>query len=153
MSELQIGNRGSSHVAEQWAQAGGEALRSAGVDLELFPVADVAPANSPLVERSFSDDPAVAARMTAAALRGCDHAGIACAPLHFPGLGAASQDTDQGPATVSLDAASLAKRDLSPFRAAFAEHAPAVVLSLAFYAAYDPVTPGALAPQVATNLL
>ncbi|MGH2950767.1 MAG: glycoside hydrolase family 3 N-terminal domain-containing protein, partial [Solirubrobacterales bacterium] len=70
-----------------------------------------------------------------------------------PGLGAASQDTNRGPATVSLDPASLADRDLLAFRAAFAERVPAVVLSLAFYAAYDPVTPGALADTVATGLL
>ena len=90
---------------------------------------------------------------TAAALRGCRDEGLACAPLHFPGLGAASQDTSRGPATVSLDAASLSSRDLEPFRAAFAEGAPAVVVSLAFYGAYDTITPGALAEPVATGLL
>ncbi len=86
-------------------------------------------------------------------MRGCEEAGIACAPSHFPGQGAASEDTDEGPATVSLDETSLATRDLAAFRAAFAEHAPAVVLSLAFFAAYDSVTPAALAPAVSTDLL
>ncbi len=86
-------------------------------------------------------------------MRGCRAEGLACAPLHFPGLGAASGDTDSGPATVSLDAASLERRDLAPFRAAFDAGAPAIVLSLAFYAAYDPVTPAALAEPVATGLL
>src|SRR5207244_1348125 len=33
------------------------------------------------------------------------------------------------------------------------EHVPAVVVSLAFYAAYDPVTPGALSSAVTTGLL
>jgi beta-N-acetylhexosaminidase len=91
--------------------------------------------------------------MTAAAVRGCRESGIACAVSHFPGLGGASADPDTGPATVSLDAAALDARDLAPFRAAFAAHVPAVVLSLAFYAAYDPVTPGALSPRVADQLL
>jgi beta-N-acetylhexosaminidase len=68
-------------------------------------------------------------------------------------MGSASQDTDLGPATVQSDPQSLAARDLPPFQAAFAANAPAVVLSLAYYAAYDPVTPGALTEPVATGLL
>jgi beta-N-acetylhexosaminidase len=152
-TELQIGETDSVGAAESWALQTGRALRRSGFDLNLFPVADVATLDSPVADRAFSDDPAVAAEMTAAAVRGCRRAGIGCAPLHFPGLGAASQDTDAGPATVSLDPASLDSRDLRAFRAAFAERAPAVILSLALYAAYDPVTPGALAEPIATGLL
>jgi beta-N-acetylhexosaminidase len=151
--ELDIGKRGSPPEAEAWSKATGEALRAVGVDLNLFPVADVATVDSPVAGRAFSDDAATAAEMTAAAVRGCHDAGIACAVLHFPGLGAASQDTNKGPATVSLDERSLAARDLAAFRAAFAERVPGVVLSLAFYAAYDPVTPGAMSSRIATDLL
>ncbi len=152
-TELELGDAGRVGATEDWARETSAALRTAGFDLNLFPVADVATLDSPLADRAFSDDPATVAELTAAAVRGCRDAGIACAPLHFPGLGAASQDTDQGPATVSLDEAGLAQRDLRAFEAAFDERAPAVVLSLAFYAAYDPVTPGALTPLVATSLL
>jgi beta-N-acetylhexosaminidase len=152
-TELEIGDTGSTEAADDWAAESGRALREAGFDLNLFPVADVATLDSPVADRAFSDDPALAAQLTAAAIRGCRDAEIACAPGHFPGLGAASQDTAQGPATVSLDAPALEARDLQPFEAAFAVRAPAVVLSLAFYAAYDPVTPGALAAPVATALL
>jgi beta-N-acetylhexosaminidase len=152
-TELEIGDAGSVPGAEAWARETGEALRVGGFDLNLSPVADVATLDSPIADRAYSDDPTVAASMTAAAVRGCRMARIGCAALHFPGLGAASQDTNQGPATVSLDAAGLAERDLAPFRAAFAERVPAVVLSLAFYPAYDPVTPAALAEPVATDLL
>jgi beta-N-acetylhexosaminidase len=153
LTELQIGDSGSIRAAEAWARDTGRALRQNGFDLNLFPVADVATLDSPIADRAFSDDPAAAAQLTAAAVRGCRDAEIACAATHFPGLGAASQDTSQGPATVSLDATSLGARDLQAFEAAFAERVPAVVLSLAFYAAYDPVTPGALAKPVATGLL
>lgn len=152
-TELQIGERGSPAAARDWARSGAQALAEAGIDLDLFPVADVATLDSPVADRAFSDDPATAAQLTATAVQGCRDAGIACAALHFPGLGAASQDTSLGPATVGLDAAGLASRDLEPFRAAFARRMPAVVLSLAFYAAYDPITPGALSAPVATGLL
>lgn len=152
-TELEIGEAGSVAEAEDWATETSEALAAAGFDLNLFPLADVATLDSALGDRAFSDDPFAVAQLTAAAVRGCRAAGIACATLHFPGLGAASQDTSRGPATVGLDPESLAARDLVPFDAAFAERVPAVVLSLALYTAYDPVTPGALAEPVATGLL
>lgn len=152
-TQLEISDTGSIAAGEEWAAGAATALADAGIDLNLFPIADVATLDSPIADRAFSDDPAIAAQFTAAAVRSCRSAGLACAAAHFPGLGAASQDTNQGPATVSLDRASLAARDLEAFRAADAERVPAVVLSLAFYASYDPVTPGALSESIATELL
>ncbi len=151
--ELRVGQERSPAVAERWAQDAASALRGAGFDLDLFPVADTTTPASPLGDRAFGASPDLVAALTAASIRGCERGRLACAPLHFPGLGAASQDTDQGPATVGLDAATLAAHDAAPFRAAFDAGAPAVVLSLAYYAAYDPVTPGALTSRVATDLL
>jgi beta-N-acetylhexosaminidase len=152
-TELEVGDGGSVEAAEEWALEAAQALRSAGFDLNLFPVADIATLDSPIADRAFSDDPAQVIEMTAAAVRGCRLAGLACAALHFPGLGGASADTDHGPATVGLDAATIESRDAAPFAFAVAEGMPAVVLSLAFYAAYDPVTPAALSEPVATGLL
>jgi len=152
-TELEIGDGGSVEAAEEWARKTAEALRSAGFDLNLFPIADIATLDSPIADRAFSDDPAEVIEMTAAAARGCREAGLACAALHFPGVGAASEDTDHGQATVGLDAETIETRDAAPFAFAFAEQMPAVVLSLAFYAAYDPVTPAALSEPLATGLL
>ncbi|HEX2128304.1 MAG TPA: glycoside hydrolase family 3 N-terminal domain-containing protein, partial [Solirubrobacterales bacterium] len=153
LTELEVADLGSVEAVERWALETSRALADVGFDVNLFPVADVATLDSPVADRAFSDDATLAAQLTAAAVRGCRAGGIACGALHFPGLGAASNDTARGPATVSLDAAGLSARDLEPFRAAFAERAPAVVLSLAFYAAYDPITPGALTQPIATGLL
>ncbi len=151
--QLEIGDRGSATEAATWAQDAASSLADAGFDLNLFPVADVATLDSPIADRAFSDDAAVVASLTAAALRGCDRASLTCAPLHFPGVGAASQDTADGPASVGLDAGALAARDLQPFRAAIAANAPAIVISVALYPAFNPVTPAALAPEIATRLL
>ena len=152
-NELEVGDEGSPKAAEDWAHDAAASLRSAGFDLDLFPIADIATLDSPLADRAFSDDPALVTELTAASIRGCNRAGLACAALHFPGLGAASEDTDRGPATIGLDAAAIEARDLAPFEAAFDEGMPGVVLSLGFYVAYDAVTPGALAEPVATGLL
>ena len=151
--QLDIGREDSPEAARTWAAAGAKALGAQGFHLNLFPVADVATLDSPLAGRAFSDDPALVARLTEEALVGCDEAGLACAPLHFPGLGLASQDTARGPATVSVDDETLEARDLVPFRAALRSKAPAVVLSLGLYPAYDPIVPAALSKAVATDLL
>ena len=96
----------------------------------------------------------IAAELTAAAVRGCERGRVACAARHFPGLGAASQDTDRGAGDGQPRPGDARRAATSPpFEAAFAEGVPAVVLSHAFYAAYDPVTPAALSRPVATDLL
>lgn len=152
-SALEIGREGSPDSAQDWARTTSAALAEAGFHLNLFPVADVATLDSPLAGRAFSDDPDQVASLTEAALEGCEEGGIACAPLHFPGLGSASQDTNQGPATVATDLATLTSRDFIPFETKAARGAPAMVLSLGLYPDFDPVVPGALTPKVATQLL
>ena len=152
-SELQVGITGDPAAARNWSAEAAGAMKGAGFDLNLGPVADVATIDSPVADRAFSDEPELTSAMTAAAVKGCKQSGLACAVKHFPGLGGASDDTAVSPATVSLEAAALEARDLAPFRAAFDAGAPAVVLSLAFYAAYDPITPAALSSIVATEVL
>ena len=153
LGQREIAATGDPAEAIEWAEGTGRALEKTGFDLNLAPIADVATLDSPLSDRAFGDDPELVTAMTAASVRGCRRSGLACATPHFPGLGAASGSTDEGPATVGLDAASLDVRDLEPFRAAIAERVPAVVVSLALYAAYDPVTPAALSPPIVKGLL
>lgn len=151
--QLDLGREGSADATRAWAEAGSSALAKAGFDLNLFPVADVASLDSALAGRAFSDDPAQVAKLTRAALSGCGEASFACAPLHFPGLGAASADTAQGPATVSADPELLSSRDLLPFRDAVRAKAPAMVVSLALYPSFDSVVPAALSTAISTDLL
>jgi beta-N-acetylhexosaminidase len=75
------------------------------------------------------------------------------AAKHFPGLGAADQLTELGPATVGLDLDALRERDLLPFRAAIEAGVPAVVLSHALYPMNDFTQPASLSRAVVTGLL
>ena len=152
-SEAVIGELGDPQVARRWARQAGEALAAAGVDLNLGPIVDLAPLGSALAERAFGEDPQVSARMALATEIGCGEAQVACAPAHFPGTGTTSADTDLGPATVGLDRGTLLHRDLVPFTVAFQAGARAVVLSHAFFAAYDPVTPASQTPAIVSGLL
>ena len=148
-----IGELGDPQLARRWARQMGEGLAAAGIELDMAPVVDLASLGSALAERTFGDDPNVAATMTLAAEIGCREAGIVCAPAHFPGNGSASGDTDLGPATVGLGSGILLRRDLVPFKVAFQAGTPAVVLSHAFFAAYDPVTPASQTPAIVGGLL
>ena len=118
--------------------------RSASPGL-LGPVVDVGLETDPaLGPRAFSDDPALVAGFADATVRAYRGARVFAAVKHFPGLGTASQPTEEGPAQVGLTLEQLAARDLVPFRAAFEAGAPAVVLSHALYAVDDFTVPGSL---------
>lgn len=151
--QLEVGSRGSPAGTERWARGASRRLREVGLHVNLGLLADVAPLQSPVGDRTFGADPQEVAPLVSASLRGCVTARLACGVRHFPGLGGASQDTDEGPATVSLSRGQLDQRDLVAFRAAIDAGAPIVVLSHAFYAPLDPVTPASLSPAVATDLL
>ena len=60
--------------------------------------------------------------------------GVAPTAKHFPGLGRAQVNTDDGSATVS----GPVTRDLVPFRAAVEAEAPLIMLSHALYPELDP---------------
>ena len=144
-------------TAEDAAADAGEAgttLRALGVTGLLAPVVDVgAETGLAIGPRAFSDDPALVAGFATATVEAYRKARLFAAVKHFPGLGSASQSTEEGPAQVGLTSEQLARRDLVPFRAAFEAGAPGVVLSHALYALDDFTVPGSLSKRVATGLL
>jgi beta-N-acetylhexosaminidase len=129
-------------------------LRALGVSGVLAPVLDVGSEAEPaLGPRLYSDDPEEVAGFADATVTAYRRARVFAAVKHFPGLGAASQPTEEGPAQVGLSLEDLRRRDLIPFRAAFESGAPAVVLSHALYQVDDFTRPGSLSPRIVTGLL
>jgi beta-N-acetylhexosaminidase len=136
------------------AARAGATLGALGITGVLAPVVDVGPVDEPVLgPRIYSDNPRAVAGYASAVVRAYRRAGVFSAVKHFPGLGAASQPTEEGPATVGLKAADLRRRDLVPFRAAFRAGAPGVVLSSALYSLDDFTTPASLSHRIATDLL
>jgi beta-N-acetylhexosaminidase len=84
-----------------------------------------------MATRAFAGDERGIAARTRASIRGLRDAGVAATVKHFPGLGGATVNTDDGPATVRVPV----DRDLVPFRAAIDEDVPLVMLSHASYPA------------------
>ena len=99
---------------ERLPAAAGSRLRALGVNVNLAPVADVsAGAGSVMAGRTFAGGPGEVAARTRAAVRGLSAARRRGATAkHFPGLGAAAVNTDDGPVDVAAPRAVLEAREL-----------------------------------------
>src|SRR5438309_2238716 len=90
-------------------RATGRLLRSVGVNVDLAPVADVARPGSAIGAegRRFGADAARVAVIASAFANGLADAGVAAAPKHFPGIGAASRTTDDASVRIALPRSAL----------------------------------------------
>jgi beta-N-acetylhexosaminidase len=126
------------------AEAWGEDLRAASVDLDLAPVADVVPAsvgtaNMPIgaLHRGYGSDPSSVGQHVAAFVSGMGQAGVATAVKHFPGLGKVRGNTDFSAGVVDR-VTTRDDPDLAPFGAGIEAGAGFLMVSLATYSKIDP---------------
>ncbi len=142
-----------ARVEQEAADAAGD-LRLAGIDVDFAPVADVVSIPSSFLgTRSFSRDPAVAAKLVPAFVQGLQSNGIAATAKHFPGLGAAPANTDDRQVVVRAGAATLT-RGLAPFRSAIAAGTQLVMISSASYPALDAsAVPAMFSRRIVSGLL
>jgi beta-N-acetylhexosaminidase len=132
------------------ARASARQLSRAGVNVNLAPVADVPAGAAPVMGfRAFAGTPRGIAARTRASVEGMGAGGVAATAKHFPGLGRAQVNTDDGSATVS----GPLTRDLVPFRAAIGAKAPLIMLSHALYPALDPDRIASQSTRIVTGLL
>jgi beta-N-acetylhexosaminidase len=152
-SAAQMGTLAPSAI-EAEGRATGLALGQWGVNTNLAPVADVArPGTFEAAQRrSFGSQPASVASAVTAFVTGLHRGGSAATVKHFPGLGAATANTDTARATVNLTAAELRSIDLVPFAAGITAGADLVMVSSAVYPALDP-NPALTSRRIVTDLL
>lgn len=123
-----------------------------GVNMDLAPVVDVdgqdvAPGpTDPDGWRSFSGSTSVVAADGVAYMQGLEQGGVIPVLKHFPGLGGASGNTDDGPAD-TLPWWTLEQSALPPFEAGIAAGAPAIMVSNALVPGLSQV-PASLSPAV-----
>ena len=135
------------------AQKAGRDLRAAGVTVTLAPVADVPSVDgAALAGRAFSRDPAAASDAVVDAIGGWHAAGVATTVKHFPGLGGATVNTDDGASTIRRTREEL-QADLAPFRAAIAAGTEFVMASHATYPALDGLHIASQSPAIIDGLL
>jgi beta-N-acetylhexosaminidase len=140
------------------AQGAGTArnLLQVGVNVDLAPVLDVGRPGSAIREerRSFGGTRKRVSRVGNAFADGLRREGVPATAKHFPGLGAAEENTDFAVQRIGLSRGTLRRTDEFPYRAFIGAGARTrlVMLSTAIYPAFSS-RPAALARRLATGEL
>lgn len=152
-SAAEMGERGAGFSREQGRRTAAN-LRDLGVNVDLAPVLDVARPGGTIAEteRGFGSTAQQVAATAMPFAAGVQHGGVAATAKHFPGLGAASENTDFAVQRIGLSARTLRDVDEAPYRAFVAVGGDLVMLSTAIYPALSP-DPAAFSPTIATGEL
>jgi len=131
---VDMAGRGAAAVREL-ERVNGAGLRSAGVDLNLAPVADVRtnPRDGVIGGRSFGSSPAVVAPLVGAAVQGLHDGGVGAVVKHWAGLGGAAGDPHVAIPTDPESEATWSTVQLPAFQAGVAAGADGVMVT-AMYA-------------------
>lgn len=150
-----LGAADDPRLTYEVAAALGARLRACGIDLNFAPVADVDadPRNPVIGVRAFGADPHLAARHTAAFVRGQQARGVAATVKHFPGHGGTAEDSHVTLPVLEVSRELLAARELVPFRAALAAGTKVVMTAHIRIPALDEEHPATLSPAIITGLL
>jgi beta-N-acetylhexosaminidase len=129
----------SPEAADVAATEAARGLRRVGINVNLAPVADVDPptGGGALGGRLYPGLSDQVAYLTTAALRAHARVGVAATVKHFPGLGRATVNTDDGSATIDASRREIVSADLEPYRAAIDAGVPLVMAGHALYPAFD----------------
>ena len=137
-SAKEMGARGAAFSARQGRRAAAN-LRDLGIDVDLAPVLDVGRPGGVIAEtdRSFGS---TAARVSATAVpfaKALEAGGVVATGKHFPGFGAARENTDFAVERVDLSKRELRAVDEKPYAAFAAAGGEMVMLSTAIYPAFS----------------
>lgn len=152
-SALQMGSRGGAFSRKQ-GRLTAHNLRDLGINVDLAPVLDVARPGGTIAatERGFGT---TAQRVAATAIpfaEALQQGGVAATAKHFPGLGAARENTDFAVQRIDLSKQRLRAVDESPYRRYAESGGDMVMLSTAIYPALSPA-PAAFSRAIATGEL
>lgn len=155
-SAMALGATGDRQLVRMVAAAAGQEMAVAGANVNLAPVADIntEPSNPVIGVRSPGEDPAAAAMVVTAMVRGLqEDAGIAAAVKHFPGHGATTTDSHAGLPTVGAAMDELRETALVPFEAAIDAGVEVVMPGHLLLPEVDPAAPATLSPELLQGLL
>lgn len=149
-SAQQMGRRGAAFSQDQGRRTAAN-LRGLGINVDLAPVLDVARPGGTIAitRRGFGSATAEVAAVAAPFATGLQEGGVAATAKHFPGLGAAEENTDVAVQRIELSRTALREADEAPYRAFIAAGGRLVMLSTATYPALAP-EPAAFSRAIAT---
>jgi beta-N-acetylhexosaminidase len=137
-SAATMGARGAGFSRQQGKRTAAN-LRGVGVNVDLAPVLDVARPDGVIAEteRGFGSNPIRVANTAVAFGAALQHGGIAATGKHFPGFGAARENTDFSAERIELSKAELRQIDEAPYERFIALGGSLVMLSTAVYPAFS----------------
>jgi len=154
---MAFGAAGDDRLAFEAGRVTALEARAIGIHVNFAPVADVNnnPRNPVINTRSFGEDPAVVAQLSAAYVRGLAEGGMIATLKHFPGHGDTDVDSHLGLPLIAHPRARLDRIELPPFRAGIAAGAAAVMTSHIELPGLepDPARPATLSRRIVTDLL
>jgi len=148
-SARRLASTGTTEAMRELAAKQATGLAAMGVTLDLAPVADLdaGPADATIGDRSFSADPAVAARYAYSYALGLADKGIGAVAKHFPGRAQAQGDDHLGRIISTRSMDDLKATDLKPFGDLIAKGIPVVMVSNVDYTAIEPDVPASLSAR------
>jgi beta-N-acetylhexosaminidase len=147
MPSARVQNQGSPSALTADATRWAKQLRTAGINVNLAPVADTVPtsigrANGPIgqYDRQYSSDPERVSRMVGAFLAGMRAGGVAATVKHFPGIGRITGNTDVTARGITDRTTTVDDPYLEPFRTGIQDGVELVMVGSAIYSRIDPGT-------------
>jgi beta-N-acetylhexosaminidase len=133
-SAEEMGQRGRRYSHRQGAKTA-DNLKDVGVNVNLAPVLDVGRPGSAISaeHRSFGSRPGRVIRTAIPFATAMQDHGVAATGKHFPGLGTAAGNTDNGVQKIRLSRAKLRRIDEKPYGSFTADEGDVVMLSTAVY--------------------
>lgn len=130
-------------------------MRYCGLNLAFAPVLDVntEPRNPIINVRAFSDDPAVVSKLGSVFAEALQKEGVLACAKHFPGHGAALEDSHARLPSVEKSLEGLMESDVPPFREAIAKRLHCVMPAHVRFPSLDPLGPATLSGPILGGLL
>jgi beta-N-acetylhexosaminidase len=153
VSAESMGTRGAAYSARQGRRTAAN-LRDVGVNVDLAPVLDVGRPGGVIAEteRSFGSSASRVAATAVPFAEGLEAGGVAATGKHFPGFGAARENTDFSTERIDLSKRELRRVDEKPYENFIDGGGRVVMLSTAIYPAFSD-DPAAFTRAIATGEL
>lgn len=140
LSASELGTRNNTTVAESQFERIGKGLLSAGINLNLAPVMDIAanPSSTFLKSRIISSSPFVTSDIGVACIHGLHNSGCFSLVKHFPGHGATKSDSHKTTPVIRKTLGEIEEYELIPFSAAIEAGVDGIMVGHLSYPNIDP---------------
>ena len=113
-----IAQSGDTNAAYNAGVTIGSTMASYGANVDFAPVADIANVeNSVIAGRTYDNEASIAIPYVLEMMRGLEEQGVSSCLKHFPGIGATTEDTHKGLATVNRTAEEFRANEFTVFKA------------------------------------